>query len=448
MTHVDLFVIGGGSGGVRAARVAAGHGARVAIAESANFGGTCINRGCVPKKLLVYASRFPDQFRASHAYGWTLGEAKFDWNSLIKHKDLDISRLERLYQAGLEKAGVSIHADRAQIIDQHTVQLSQSGRRIAAKNILVATGGYPTRPQFQGSELAITSDEAFHLPELPKRVLIIGGGHIAVEFAGIFTGLGSEVTQLIRSDRLLRGFDEDLAVLLAEHQARRGIKLLHGRILERIEKTADGLRATTDDGAGINVDVVMLATGRTPNTAGLGLSSVDVKVDENGAIAVDAHGRTNVPSIYAVGDVTNRLNLTPVAIREGQALADRLFGGLDVPDFDYEMVPSAVFSSPEIGTVGLPEHIARQRYPKLRVLKTQFRAMAKAFAEMQDQVFVKVLVDATTDEVVGVHLFGEDVAEMAQLIGVALTSNARWSDFRQTVALHPTVAEEIVTLRG
>jgi glutathione reductase (NADPH) len=445
---VDLFVIGGGSGGVRAARVAAGHGARVAIAESANFGGTCINRGCVPKKLLVYASRFPDQFCASHAYGWTLGEAKFDWNALIKHKDLEIFRLERLYRSGLEKAGVSIYADRAQIIDSHTVQLAQGGQRVTAKTILVATGGQPIRPSFQGSELAITSDEAFHLTKLPKRVLIVGGGYIAVEFAGIFAGLGSEVTQLIRSDRLLRGFDEDLAVLLAEHQARRGIRLLPNQVLQRIEQTADGLRATINDGVGIDVDVVMLATGRAPNTRQLGLSNADVKTDENGAILVDAYARTNVPSIYAVGDVTNRLNLTPVAIREGQALADRLFGGLDVPAFDYEMVPTAVFSTPEIGTVGLSEHNARQRYPKLRVLKTQFRSMARAFAEMRDQVVIKVLVDATTDKVVGVHLFGEDVAEMIQLIGVALTANARWSDFRHTVALHPTIAEEIVGLRG
>ncbi|MFC5742905.1 glutathione-disulfide reductase [Dyella tabacisoli] len=445
---VDLCVIGGGSGGVRAARVAAGHGARVAIAESANFGGTCVNRGCVPKKLLVYASRFPDQFRASHAYGWSSEQATFDWKALIQHKDVEIARLERIYETNLDKAGVAIHHDHAQIIDPNTVQLARSGQRISAKTLLIATGGHPVRPAFPGADLAITSDEAFHLAELPKRVLIVGGGYIAVEFAGIFAGLGSEVTQVIRADRLLRGFDDELAELLAEHQDRRGIRLLRGQVLQRIERTPDGLRATTADGSTIDVDVVMLSMGRAPNTRGLGLPGTDVKVDEDGAIIVDVHGRTNQPSIYAIGDVTNRLNLTPVAIREGQALADRLFGGLDVPDFDYEMVPTAVFSSPEIGTVGLPEHVARTRYGNLRVLKTKFRSMAQAFAQIQDQVFIKVLIDGDTDKVVGVHLFGEGVAEMIQLIGVALTAHARWSDFRHTVALHPTIAEEIVTLRG
>lgn len=445
---VDLFVIGGGSGGVRAARVAAGHGARVAIAESANFGGTCVNRGCVPKKLLVYASRFPDQFRASHAYGWSSEQAAFDWNRLIQRKDAEIARLENVYEANLDKAGVAIHHDQAQIIDPNVIRLARSDQRISAKTLLIATGGHPVRPSFPGSDLAITSDEAFHLAELPKRILIVGGGYIAVEFAGIFAGLGSDVTQVIRAERLLRGFDDDLTTVLAEHQDRRGIKLLRSQVLQRIERTPDGLRATTSHGSTVDVDVVMLSIGRAPNTRGLELPSIDVKVDENGAIVADAHGRTSVPSIYAIGDVTNRLNLTPVAIREGQAFADRLFGGLDVPGLDYDMVPTAVFSSPEIGTVGLPEHIARKRYQNLRVLKTKFRAMGQAFAEMQDQVFIKVLIDGETDRVVGAHLFGEGVAEMIQLIGVALTANARWSDFRRTVALHPTIAEEIVTLRG
>ncbi|MBB5193545.1 glutathione reductase (NADPH) [Silvimonas terrae] len=445
---VDLFVIGGGSGGVRAARIAANHGAKVAIAESANFGGTCVNRGCVPKKLMVYASRFPDQFRASRGYGWTPGEAEFDWSSLITHKDTEISRLEGIYQTNLEKAGVTIHADHAEIIDPHTIELGRSGQRISAGTILIATGGHPTRPDFPGNELAITSDEAFHLPEQPERVLIVGGGYIAVEFAGIFAGLGSEVTQIIRGDHLLRGFDEEVAELLAEHQARRGIKLLRSQGLQRVVQTAEGLRVTANDGFTLDVDTVMLCTGRAPNTRGLGLANVDVKTNERGAIVVDNHGRTNVPSIYAIGDVTDRLNLTPVAIREGQAFADRLYGGMSVADFDYEMVPTAVFSSPEIGTVGLPEHTARQRYPQLKILKTRFRAMTQLFGGLEDQVFIKVLIDAPTDKVVGMHLLGEGVAEMAQLVGVALTANATWSQFRQTVALHPTVAEEIVTLKG
>ncbi|GGP26349.1 glutathione-disulfide reductase [Silvimonas amylolytica] len=445
---VDLFVIGGGSGGVRAARIAASHGARVAIAESANFGGTCVNRGCVPKKLMVYASRFPDQFKASRGYGWSPTESVFNWHDLITHKDTEINRLEGIYRTNLEKSGVSIHADHAEIVDAHTILLGLSGQRVTAGTILIATGGHPTRPDFPGNELAITSDEAFHLPELPERVLIVGGGYIAVEFAGIFAGLGSEVTQVIRGDHLLRGFDTEVAGILAEHQARRGIKLVRGQSLQRIVQIADGLRATLSDGLTLDVDTVMLCTGRAPNTRGLGLANVDVKTNEHGAIVADRHGRTNVPSIYAIGDVTDRLNLTPVAIREGQAFADRLYGGLTVPDFDYEMVPTAVFSTPEIGTVGLPEHIARERYPQLKVLKTKFRAMTQLFGGLEDQVFVKVLIDGPSDKVVGLHLLGDGTAEMAQLIGVALTANATWADFRHTVALHPTVAEEIVTLKG
>ncbi|OBY85902.1 glutathione-disulfide reductase [Delftia sp. JD2] len=445
----DLFVIGGGSGGVRAARIAAQHGARVAIAESANFGGTCVNRGCVPKKLMVYASRYADQFTSGAAYGWTLpGQPEFQWGRLIGHKDVEIQRLEGLYERNLQGSGVETLSEHAEIVGPHTVKLHSSNRLATANTILVATGGRPDVPAFPGNELAITSDQLFHLSEQPKRVLIVGGGYIAVEFAGIFAGLGSQVTQYVRGPSLLRGFDEDLASLLSEHLARRNVRIQHGQEVRRIELQAGGLKVTASNGEMLEVDAVVLCTGRRPKTEGLGLDSVGMETSADGAIMVDPFGRTSVESIYAIGDVTNRMNLTPVAIREGHALADRLYGGLDVPPLNYDLVPTAVFTTPEIGVVGLTEKAAREKYPELRVLKSKFRAMGPAFAGSQDQVFIKVLVDGPTDRVVGIHLLGDGVAEMVQLVGVALTANAKWSDFRNTVALHPTVAEEIVTLRG
>ena len=451
MTQYDknLFVIGGGSGGVRAARIAAQHGVTVAIAESANFGGTCVNRGCVPKKLMVYASRFPDQFIASEAYGWVPGTPpRFNWAHLIQRKDVEIERLEGIYESNLQGVGVETLAEHAEIIDAHTVRLRDSKRIITANTILVATGGRPSVPEFPGNELAITSDEVFHLPELPKRVLIVGGGYIAVEFAGIFAGLGSEVTQFVRGPQLLRGFDQDVAALLATHMEQRHIQVRYGHEIRRIDQGEAGLKVTATNGDVLEVDTVLLCTGRQPNTTGLGLKAVGIETATDGSIVVDDFGRTNIDSIYAIGDVTNRVNLTPVAIREGHALADRLYGGMKVPPLNYDLVPTAVFSTPEIGVVGMTETVAQARYPQLRVLKTQFRAMGQAFAGSQDQVFIKVLVDGATDRVLGMHLLGDGVAEMIQLIGVALTANATWSDFRSTVALHPTVAEEIVTLKG
>lgn len=446
---VNLLVIGGGSGGVRAARIAAQHGARVAIAESANFGGTCVNRGCVPKKLMVYASRFPDQFQASEAFGWEITEdPSFNWHRLRGHKDVEITRLEELYERNLKGVGVETFADHAEIIDGHTVRLRDASRLITADQILIATGGRPMVPEFPGNELAITSDEVFHLPSLPNRVLIVGGGYIAVEFAGIFAGLGSKVTQYVRGPQLLRGFDQDVALLLAEHLERRQIQLHYGLEIRRIERTNDALRVTASDGQTIDVDTVILCTGREPNTQGLGLERAGIKTNQDGAILVNSVGQTNVESVYAIGDVTNRLNLTPVAIREGHAFADRLYGGIDAPALNYDLVPTAVFSTPEIGVIGLTEQAAREKYPELRVLKTKFRAMDSAFAGSQDQVFIKVLVDGPSDRVIGMHLLGDGVAEMIQLVGVSLSANAKWKDFRDTVALHPTVAEEIVTLRG
>lgn len=445
----DLLVIGGGSGGVRAARIAAQHGARVAIAESANFGGTCVNRGCVPKKLMVYASRFPEQFRASQAFGWAQGEPpRFDWAHFLLRKDAEIARLESIYERNLQSAGVETLADHAGIVDAHTVRLRDSGRVVSTGTILVATGGRPSVPQFPGNELAITSDEVFQLSERPQRVLIVGGGYIAVEFAGIFAGMGSEVTQFVRGPHLLRGFDQDIAALLATHMEQRHIRLRYGQEVRRIEQVAGGLQVSASNGDVLEVDAVILCTGRQPNTSGLGLASARVATAADGSIVVDDFGRTNVDSIYAIGDVTNRVNLTPVAIREGHALADRLFGGMQVPPLNYGLVPTAVFSTPEIGVVGMTEAAARARFPALRVLTTQFRAMGQAFAGSQEQVFIKVLVDGATDRVLGMHLLGDGVAEMIQLAGVALTAHATWSDFRATVALHPTIAEEIVTLRG
>ncbi|GHD68957.1 glutathione-disulfide reductase [Jeongeupia chitinilytica] len=446
MEKVDLFVIGAGSGGVRAARIAAGHGAKVAIAEEANFGGTCVNRGCVPKKLLVYASRYQGDFDEAAAFGWRVGETSFDWATLIANKDREIARLESVYRRNLDKAGVTIHAQRAVLDDAHTVRLAD-GSRVHAGKILIATGGRPYRgPAFEGQELAITSDEAFHLAELPRRIVIVGGGYIAVEFAGIFAGLGSETTLVHRGERLLRGFDTELADELASSYGRKGMGLRLGATVSRIVRDAGGLAVTLSDGSVVHADAVMLCTGRRPYTGGLGLDNAGVALAKSGAILVDAASRTSVPSVFAVGDVTDRVNLTPVAIREGHAFADREFGGVPQP-IDYELIPTAVFSTPELGTVGLPEAAARERYPQLKVFRTGFRTMRSAFADGEDRMLMKLLVDGATDRVVGVHVLGDAAAEMIQLAGVALTAGATKAQFDMTMALHPSAAEELVTLR-
>ncbi|MFX1678652.1 glutathione-disulfide reductase [Mitsuaria sp. CC2] len=443
----DLFVIGAGSGGARAARVAAHHGARVGIAEGANFGGTCVNRGCVPKKLMVYASRIPDAIRSAEAFGWDAPAASFDWNALINHKDTEISRLESVYERNLQGSGVQTFPEHAALLDAHTVRLRSSGQIVTAGRILIATGAAPARPDFPGVELAITSDELFHLTEQPRRLLIVGGGYIAVEFAGVFAGLGSQVTQLVRGPALLRGFDDEIADTLREHLSLRRVDLVFDDRIEQLQRAGTALRVTTTGGRSFEVDAVLLSTGRRPNIDGLGLDAAGIAVNDKGAIVVGPGGRTKVASIFAIGDVTDRLNLTPVAIREGQAFSDRHFGGIESPEIDYALVPTAVFTTPEIGVVGMTERQARTHYPRLRVLKTRFRSMAQAFAGSRDQVFFKVLVDDATDRVVGVHLLGDGVAEMIQFIAVALKANATWSDFRSTVALHPTIAEELVTLK-
>src|SRR5215203_2854629 len=367
----DLFVIGGGSAGVRAARIAAGYGARVMLAEEFRVGGTCVIRGCVPKKLLVYASRFADEFEDAAGFGWSVPEPRFDWATLIRNKDAEIARLESIYRANLEKAGVEIVDTRAVLEDAHTVRLTSSGARVTARNILVAVGAHPTlEPRIPGGELGITSNEVFHLERFPERILVIGGGYIAVEFAGVFAGLGSAVTLLHRGEKLLRGFDDDVRVALAEAYAKRGINIALNRTIARIEKRGDGtLDATLSDDSVLTVDQVLVATGRRPNTTGLGLGAAGITVDQVGAIPVDGYSRSLTPSIYAVGDVTNRAALTPVAIREGHAFADTVFG--DKPTMvDHELIPTAVFSTPEIGVIGCSERSARARYVDIDVYKT------------------------------------------------------------------------------
>ncbi|WP_134497754.1 glutathione-disulfide reductase [Microvirga pakistanensis] len=444
---VDLFVIGAGSGGVRAARIAAGYGAKVMVAEEYRVGGTCVIRGCVPKKLMVYASRFADEFHDAAGFGWTFGEPAFDWATLIRNKDREIDRLEGIYRANLEKAGVEIVNSRAVIEDAHTVHVLTTGARIRARTILVAVGAHPTmEPPIPGGELGITSNEVFHLKDLPKRIMIVGGGYIAVEFAGIFAGLGSRVTLVHRGDKLLRGFDEDVRDALGEAYAQRGIELALKKTLTRLDKTADGIAATLSDGSVVAVDQVLVATGRRPNTRGLGLEKAGITVDEVGAIPVDAYSRTLIPSIYAVGDVTNRANLTPIAIREGHAFADTVFGRKPTI-IDHDLIPTAVFSTPEIGVIGCGEAAAREIYGDIDVYKTAFRPMKATLSGGSERVLMKLIVDKATDKVVGVHIMGHDAGEMIQLAGIAVTMGATKADFDRTVAVHPTAAEELVTMR-
>ena len=443
----DLFVIGGGSGGVRAARIAAGHGARVAIAEEYRVGGTCVIRGCVPKKLLVYASRFRDEFEDATGFGWSVGATKFDWARLIANKDAEIARLEGIYMRNLEKAGVTLLRQRAEVAGPNQIMLKADGRTVTAGTILIATGGRPNLDAgLPGAEHVITSNEAFHLTELPRRIVVVGGGYVAVEFAGIFAGLGVATTLVYRGEKILRGFDEDLRDGLTEEYARRGIRIVTGRLIKAVEATAAGLVATLDDGARLTSDRVMSAIGRSPATAGLGLAAAGVKLGRDGAVVVDAASRSNIESIYAVGDVTNRVNLTPVAIREGHAFADSVFGNQPWT-VDHDLIPTAVFSTPEIGTVGLSEAAARANGRPLDIYKTRFRPMKGTLSGRQERMLMKLVVDATNGRVLGVHILGPDAAEMVQLAGIALKLGATKADFDSTVALHPSAAEELVTLR-
>jgi len=442
----DLFVIGAGSGGVRAGRIAARHGARVAVAEEYRVGGTCVIRGCVPKKLFVYASKFAEEFEDALGFGWSTEKVSFDWPTLVENKDREIDRLNKAYIRNLEGAGAELILERAVIEDPNTVRLA-SGRSVTARYILVATGATPFVPRhLPGHELAITSNEAFHLERLPSRIVIVGGGYIAVEFAGIFSGLGVETVLVYRGEQILRGFDDDLRQHLAGEMRKKGIELRTQADVAAIERSGDGVRVTLNDGAAFGAGQIMFATGRIPNVVGLGLEKAGVGLTPHMAVKVDAYSQSSVPSIYAVGDVTNRVNLTPVAIREGHAFADTVFGGKDVK-VDHSLIPSAVFSQPEIGTVGLTETQARQGFRSVDIYKTSFRPMKHTLSGRDERMLMKLVVDGETDRVLGCHICGPDAGEMAQLLGISVRLGAKKADFDATMAVHPTAAEELVTLR-
>jgi glutathione reductase (NADPH) len=443
---VDLFVIGAGSGGVRAARIAAGYGARVAIAEEYRVGGTCVIRGCVPKKLLVYASRFADEFHEAAGFGWTVGSTSFDWPTLLANKDKEIARLEGLYAANLGRAKVEVHKSRAVLTGANSVRLQADNRTFTAKTILIATGGTPKHDAFPGQELTITSNEAFNLPRLPKRIVVVGGGYIAVEFAGIFHGLGVDTTLVYRGEKILRGFDEDMRDGLTEALIRRGIKVMIGETVAAVAEHADDFQVTLSGGTKLIADQVMMAIGRAPHVAGLGLEAAGVKRGARGEIPVDAYSQTNVPSIYAVGDVTDRANLTPIAIREGHAFADTVFGGKPTK-VDHARIPTAVFSTPEIGTVGMSEADARKAGHELDIYKANFRPMKATLSGAADRMIMKLVVDAKSQLVLGCHVLGPDAGEIIQMAAIALELGATKADFDRTVALHPSAAEELVTMR-
>jgi glutathione reductase (NADPH) len=441
----DLFVIGAGSGGVRASRIAAGFGAKVAVAEEYRVGGTCVIRGCVPKKLLVYASHFSEDFETAEGYGWSVGESKFDWKTLIARKDAEIDRLEGLYGQTLGGAGVEVIRGRATIADPNTVRVGDD--TFTAKKILVAVGGWPSMPDVPGIEHAISSNEALHLDDLPKRVVVVGGGYIAVEFAGIFNGMGSEVIQLYRSEQILRGFDDDLRKRLADEMGKKGIDVRTGVNVTTIAKTEAGVSLTLTDGSTLEADAVMYATGRTPNTKGLGLENAGVELAKNGAIKVDEYSRTNVASVFAVGDVTDRVQLTPVAIKEGHAFALTEFNDTPVSP-EHDAIPSAVFSQPPIGTVGVSEADAREKYGEIEVYESDFRPMKHTLGGSDERAYTKLIVEKATGKVVGAHMIGLDAAEIIQGIGIAVKAGLTKAQFDATVAVHPSSAEEFVLMRN
>lgn len=440
----DLFVIGAGSGGVRASRIASGFGAKVAVAEEYRVGGTCVIRGCVPKKLLVYASHFSEDFETARGFGWDVGETSFDWKTLIARKDAEIDRLNGLYINTLDGAGVDIINGRAVIEGPNQVRVGDN--TYTAKTILVAVGGWPSLPDVPGIEHAITSNEALHLEDQPKEIVIVGGGYIAVEFAGIFAGMGSKVTQLYRGDQILRGFDSDLRSRLADEMRKKHIDVRTELNITSIVKGDDGLTLTLTDGTTMRTDAVMYATGRSPNTKGLGLEAAGVDLAKNGAIKVDAYGKTNVDSIYAVGDVTDRVQLTPVAIKEGHAFALTVFGGKPTSP-EHDAIPTAVFSQPPIGTVGLSEEQAREKYGDIAVFVSDFRPMKHTLGGSDERAFTKLIVDRASDKVVGAHMLGLDAAEIIQGIGIAVKAGLTKAQFDETVAVHPSSAEEFVLMR-
>jgi glutathione reductase (NADPH) len=442
----DLFVIGAGSGGVRAARVAAGFGARVAVAENHRVGGTCVIRGCVPKKLLVYASHFREDFEDAAGYGWSAPEAQFSWPKLIANKDAEIARLEGLYAGVLERAGAKLLRGTARVVGPNAIELD--GHRIGAKHILVATGARPWFPHVPGIEHAVSSNEVFEWPDLPRRILVVGGGYIAVEFAGIFNGLGAQVTLSYRGEQLLRGFDDDVRHHLAAEMVKKGVAIRLHSSVERIERQADGaLRASFADGhEPVAVDAVLHATGRVPNTRDLGLETAGVELGENGEVVVDRYSASTAPGIYAIGDVTDRINLTPVAIREGHAVALTLFGGQPTP-VDHMDVPTAVFSQPPVGTVGMTEAEARHRLGAVDVYLATFRPLKATLSGRDERTLMKLVVDGASKRVVGAHMVGSDAAEIIQGVGIAVKAGLTKAQFDATVGIHPTAAEEFVTLR-
>lgn len=442
----DLIVIGGGSGGVRAARIASQHGAKVALIEEYRMGGTCVIRGCVPKKLMVYASRFPIEFEEARGFGWTVGPAEFDWGVLKANRDREVARLEAIYRVNLEKAGVEVFQGSARLMDQNQVAVDDD-RVLTGRIVLIATGAQPVNDEtMQGHEHCIDSNQFFLLDHQPKRVVVQGAGYIALELACVLNNLGSSVHVVYRGEKVLRGFDGEVQDHLQVELANAGLDLHPNRKIVRVEKCPDGLGVTFDDGGFVEVDAVLKAIGRKPRTEGLGLDRVGIRLDAQGAIPVDSLSRTVVSNIYAVGDVTNRVNLTPMAIREGHAFADTVFGGKEVV-VDHSLVPTAVFTTPEIGTVGLTEDEAIKAFPKLDVYTTLFRPMKATLSGHHSKMFMKLLVDRQSDRVVGFHAIGPDTGEMAQLMGVALQLRATKASLDSTLAVHPTAAEELVTLR-
>ena len=441
MFDFDLFTIGGGSGGVRASRFAANLGARVAIAESGRFGGTCVNVGCIPKKLFSYAAHVREDLKDAADFGWNIAEPSFDWTRLLASKDREIDRLNGVYERVLVNAGAAILRGKAVVRGKNEIEIN--GKTLTAKHILVATGSWPHKPDIPGAELAITSNEAFHLDKLPKRALVVGGGYIAVEFASIFNGLGVQTTLAYRGAQLLRGFDADLGTRLAEEMKLKGVSILLKKNPSKIEK---GLKVTFEDASSENFDLVMFATGRVPNSRGIGLEAAGVKLAADDAVVVDEFSKSSVDSIHAIGDITNRLNLTPVATAEGMALAKTLFGGTPTP-VDHDNVPTAVFAHPNIGTVGLSEEKARARYGKVDIYKANFRSLKHTMGKSEEKIFMKLVVDAASQRVVGAHMMGPDAGEVIQGIAIAVKLGATKAQFDATIGIHPTAAEEFVTMR-
>jgi glutathione reductase (NADPH) len=441
----DLFVIGAGSGGVRAARIAAGHGAHVGICESSRVGGTCVIRGCVPKKLLSYAAHFAEEFEDAAGYGWELGKSRFSWSRLIENKDREIDRLNQVYLRLLSDAGVVLYTEHGKLVDSHHIQLGED--TVSTRKILIATGGRPWIPDIPGAEHSITSDEAFHIESLPKRVIVVGGGFIACEFSSIFNGLGSEVVQVYRGVQILRGFDHDVRDTLAREMQKKGIEIkLNTNVTELIREPDGQITAKLDDGSELQADTLMFATGRVPNVRGLGLRDAGVHARPGGMIPVNEYSGTNIPNIFAVGDVTNRVNLTPVALMEGHAFADSEFGGNPRP-VNHAFIPSAVFSHPPVATVGFSEKDAAMHYGELDIYKSEFTPMKHTLSGRKEKTMMKLIVQASSGKVVGMHVVGMDAPEIVQGFAVALKSGLTKQQFDRTTGIHPTAAEELVTMR-